>query len=67
MCSQEEAKEFQLDTLEHEIDTLEKELSKSHQHVAFCHNDLQYGNVMINEETKSITLIVSSFMFCFGS
>lgn len=57
LCSEEEVKEFQLDILENEIDTLEKELSQSHQVVAFCHNDLQYGNIMINEETKSVTLI----------
>ncbi|KAI3505045.1 hypothetical protein L1887_26906 [Cichorium endivia] len=56
-CSKEHVKEFKVDTLNDEIDTLEKEMSQSHQHVAFCHNDLQYGNIMINEETKSVTLI----------
>lgn len=58
MCSPEQAKEFQLEILENEIDTLEKELSQSHQNIAFCHNDLQYGNVMI-DDTRTITLIVS--------
>ncbi|KAL4565929.1 hypothetical protein LXL04_030035 [Taraxacum kok-saghyz] len=57
LCSEEEVKEFQLDILENEIDTLEKELSQSYQDVAFCHNDLQYGNIMINEDTKCVTLI----------
>ncbi|KAL8226371.1 hypothetical protein R6Q57_016203 [Mikania cordata] len=57
LCSQEHAKEFQLDILENEIDTLENELSKHHQEVAFCHNDLQYGNIMIDDNTRIVTLI----------
>ncbi|XP_047307342.1 probable choline kinase 2 [Impatiens glandulifera] len=57
LCSAEHAKEFSLDTLEEEILNLEKELSTENQEIGFCHNDLQYGNVMIDEETKSITLI----------
>lgn len=57
VCSPEQAKEFQLDILDDEIDTLEKELSRGQQDVAFCHNDLQYGNIMIDENTRSITLI----------
>lgn len=57
LCSFELAEEFRLDTLEEEILLLEKELSWDCQEVAFCHNDLQYGNIMIKEETKSITLI----------
>lgn len=65
MCSFELAEEFRLDTLEEEILLLEKELSRDCQEVAFCHNDLQYGNIMIKEETKSITLIVRSFSASF--
>nr|XP_043640177.1 probable choline kinase 3 [Erigeron canadensis] len=57
LCSPELAKEFQLEILENEIDTLEKELSHDNQVVAFCHNDLQYGNIMIDDEAKIITLI----------
>ncbi|KAE9446590.1 hypothetical protein C3L33_21512, partial [Rhododendron williamsianum] len=57
LCSFEIAEEFRLDTLEEEILLLEKELSRDDQEVAFCHNDLQYGNIMMNEETRSITLI----------
>ncbi|KAL8243207.1 hypothetical protein R6Q59_009465 [Mikania micrantha] len=57
LCSQEHAKEFHLDILENEIVELENKLSKRHQHIAFCHNDLQYGNIMINDKTKTITLI----------
>jgi choline/ethanolamine kinase len=38
---------------------LEKTLSGLQQSVGFCHNDLQYGNIMIYEETRQVTLIVS--------
>lgn len=34
-------------------------LSEGCQDIGFCHNDLQYGNIMIDEETRQITLIVS--------
>lgn len=63
LASPEEAKAFCLDTIEEDISILEKELSQAHQHVVFCHNDLQYGNIMIDEKTNSITIIVSS-SFC---
>ncbi|KAF3953658.1 hypothetical protein CMV_020919 [Castanea mollissima] len=53
----EEAKAFCLDTIEEDISTLEKELSGAHQRIGFCHNDLQYGNIMIDEVTNSITII----------
>lgn len=59
LCSLEDAREFALDILEEEISMLEKELSQDYQEIGFCHNDLQYGNIMIDEETRSITLIVS--------
>lgn len=58
-----EAKEFRLDVLEAEISDLEKNLSTSGGRVGFCHNDLQYGNIMMDEETRSITIIVS-FKLC---
>ncbi|PON52684.1 Protein kinase-like domain containing protein [Parasponia andersonii] len=57
LCAEEGAKEFSLNTLEEEIDTLEKELSHDSQEIGFCHNDLQYGNIMMDEETRSITII----------
>ncbi|PSS17440.1 Choline kinase [Actinidia chinensis var. chinensis] len=57
LCSSQQANEFRIDTLEEEIDILEKELSRDCQEVGFCHNDLQYGNIMIDEETRSITII----------
>ncbi|GER24677.1 protein kinase superfamily protein [Striga asiatica] len=52
-----EAEEFRFNVLEDEISELEKKLSTDHQLVGFCHNDLQYGNIMMDEVTKSITII----------
>ncbi|GAV90954.1 Choline_kinase domain-containing protein, partial [Cephalotus follicularis] len=57
MSSMEEAKAFRLDAIEEEINLLEKELLEKHQRIGFCHNDLQYGNIMVDEETKSVTII----------
>ncbi|PSS24377.1 Choline kinase [Actinidia chinensis var. chinensis] len=57
MSSPEEAVAFRLDALDEEIAILEKTLSHDNQLIGFCHNDLQYGNIMIDEETKSITII----------
>lgn len=62
LCSNEFAKEFHLDTLADEIDIVEKDLSQNPQDVVFCHNDLQYGNIMIDEKTRSITIIVSTIL-----
>nr|CAB3471954.1 unnamed protein product [Digitaria exilis] len=56
-CSEEESRQFQLNELEDEIAALEKALSGVDQSVGFCHNDLQYGNIMIYEETRQVTLI----------
>ncbi|PKA64500.1 choline/ethanolamine kinase [Apostasia shenzhenica] len=56
-CSSEEAKEFQLETLEDEISALENSLSGGDQRIGFCHNDLQYGNIMMDEKTRQITII----------
>ncbi|CAL5384277.1 unnamed protein product [Camellia sinensis] len=57
LCTREHAREFCLDALEDEICVLETELWGEHQDLGFCHNDLQYGNIMINEKTRSITII----------
>lgn len=57
LASPEESKAFCLDTIEEDISILEKELSQAHYHIVFCHNDLQYGNIMIDEKTNSITII----------
>ncbi|WOL00346.1 hypothetical protein Cni_G09059 [Canna indica] len=59
LCPAEEIKEFCLNTLEKDITTLENELSTGDQRIGFCHNDLQYGNIMIDEETGVVTIIVS--------
>ncbi|XP_021968854.1 probable choline kinase 2 isoform X3 [Helianthus annuus] len=56
MCSAEETRALRLDAIEGEIETLYKCLAAD-QHIAFCHNDLQYGNIMIDEDTRSITII----------
>lgn len=60
LCTIDEAKEFRLDDMEEEIATLENELTGKNQRIGFCHNDLQYGNIMIDEETSLVTIIVSS-------
>lgn len=57
LCSPEHAKTHHLDSLEQEISFLEKAISMDHQEIGFCHNDLQYGNIMIDDD-KSITIIV---------
>ncbi|OWM65769.1 probable choline kinase 1 [Punica granatum] len=57
LCSRKDAEEFNLDALEAEIGMLEEELSRDPHPVGFCHNDLQYGNIMMDEETKLLTII----------
>lgn len=57
MCPSEEAGAFRLDALDEEISALERTLSCDNQLLGFCHNDLQYGNIMMDEQTKSITII----------
>lgn len=59
MCSPKDVEAFYLDAIEKEISLLEKELSSARQRIGFCHNDLQYGNIMLDEETSSLTIIVS--------
>ncbi|XP_042498997.1 probable choline kinase 2 [Macadamia integrifolia] len=57
LCSPDEAKSFGLDSLREEILSLERALSGEYQRIGFCHNDLQYGNIMMDEETRVITII----------
>ncbi|KAK7270407.1 hypothetical protein RIF29_23515 [Crotalaria pallida] len=57
LCFPKDIKNFGLDNLDEEINMLEKLLSEGHQDIGFCHNDLQYGNIMMDEETRSITII----------
>lgn len=67
LCPPEEAKEFRLDGLENQVTALENECSGDYQWIGFCHNDLQYGNIMIDEETNVLTIIVSDTSTCFQS
>ena len=61
LCSAEHSEEFGLDNIEDEINLLEQEVNNEYhqQEIGFSHNDLQYGNIMIDEDTNSITIIVS--------
>ncbi|TKY68402.1 choline kinase 2 [Spatholobus suberectus] len=43
--------------MDKEISTLENELSGTHQRIGFCHNDLQYGNIMLAKESNSVNII----------
>lgn len=62
LCGPEHIEELQLRKLGSEIDKLSLRLSARVEMngIGFCHNDLQYGNIMLDEEDSSITLIVSS-------
>ncbi|KAL2324666.1 hypothetical protein Fmac_023724 [Flemingia macrophylla] len=57
LCSPKDVKGFGLDNLDEEINILEKKLSEGYQEIGFCHNDLQYGNIMMDEDTGLITII----------
>ncbi|KAG5079409.1 hypothetical protein JHK86_003474 [Glycine max] len=57
LCSPKETKNFGLDNLDAEINMLVELLSQGNQQIGFCHNDLQYGNIMMDEDTRAITLI----------
>ncbi|KAI3961553.1 hypothetical protein MKW92_032747 [Papaver armeniacum] len=57
VCPAEEASVFLLNSLEEEIAILEKEISGENQVIGLCHNDLQYGNIMMNEDTNLVTII----------
>lgn len=46
--------------MDEEINKLENLISDSegyHQEIGFCHNDLQYGNIMMDKDSRSITII----------
>ncbi|KAK9122633.1 hypothetical protein Sjap_012235 [Stephania japonica] len=58
VCPPEEAQMLRLEAMDEEVSCLEEELCRgNHQCIGFCHNDLQYGNIMMDEETRSITII----------
>ncbi|GAA0141114.1 kinase [Lithospermum erythrorhizon] len=56
LCSMEHIKEFCLDEVDDEIKQLQNEFPGI-QDIGFCHNDLQYGNIMIDDKTSLLTLI----------
>ncbi|XP_054776305.1 probable choline kinase 1 [Prosopis cineraria] len=56
LCSSKDIKKFGLKYLDEELNVLETS-SERCQEIGFCHNDLQYGNIMMDEETRSITII----------
>ncbi|KAL1196021.1 putative choline kinase 3 [Cardamine amara subsp. amara] len=62
LCSTEHSKEFGLDNIEDEINLLEQEVNQ--QEIGFCHNDLQYGNIMIDEDTNAIAIIDYEYASC---
>ncbi|KFK45108.1 hypothetical protein AALP_AA1G345500 [Arabis alpina] len=66
LCTHEDSEEFGLDNIEAEINLLEHELhTENHEHeIGFCHNDLQYGNIMIDEDTNAITIIDYEYASC---
>lgn len=66
LCSPKDIKNFGLVKMDEEINKLEDLISEDYQEIGFCHNDLQYGNIMINEDTRAITIIVCSlFIFLY--
>ena len=68
MATPQEAQVVHLNAIKNEILVLQSELAGD-QRIGFCHNDLQYGNIMMHEDTKAITIIVRSFtseLCCFA-
>lgn len=57
LTSPKHIKEFQLHDLGAEIEDLRVRLSSLDSEIGFCHNDLQYGNIMMDEEDNAITMI----------
>jgi len=57
LCPNIEVGGFRLDCMEDEINNLEKMLSMEGESVGFCHNDLQYANMMFDDDNKCLTLI----------
>ncbi|XP_024365805.1 probable choline kinase 2 isoform X2 [Physcomitrium patens] len=49
--------DFGLNKLDDEINDLQRRLMKPDTRIGFCHNDLQYGNIMVSEKDDSVTLI----------
>ncbi|MCO5600887.1 hypothetical protein L7F22_055004 [Adiantum nelumboides] len=49
--------EFQLESIKEDLPKLQHKFSQFQGLVGFCHNDLQYGNIMMNETNKDVTII----------
>lgn len=50
-------REFGLEALGAEVAALERRLGGPCERLGYCHNDLQYGNIMVDERTGTVTLI----------
>ncbi|XP_019439374.1 PREDICTED: probable choline kinase 2 [Lupinus angustifolius] len=61
LCSPKDVMTFGSDNLHADIDILEMLLSEVYEEIGFCHNDLQYGNIMMDEEQRTITFIDYEF------
>ncbi|KAG8377279.1 hypothetical protein BUALT_Bualt08G0037700 [Buddleja alternifolia] len=57
LCSPDHVKKYHLEKLEEEMSVLEKAIFRHDQEIGFCHNDMQYGNIMIDDKSRSITII----------
>jgi len=57
VCPNVEVAGFRLECIEDEINYLEKMVSREGESVGFCHNDLQYANMMFQDEDKCLTII----------
>eukprot|EP00246_Nothoceros_aenigmaticus_P015449 TRINITY_DN640_c0_g1_i5.p1 TRINITY_DN640_c0_g1~~TRINITY_DN640_c0_g1_i5.p1 ORF type:complete len:334 (+),score=57.90 TRINITY_DN640_c0_g1_i5:183-1184(+) len=57
VATSEQIQRFGLQNLEEEIAYLKLRMHNLGRDVGFCHNDLQYGNIMISEKDNSVTLI----------
>ncbi|KAK9805437.1 hypothetical protein WJX73_006736 [Symbiochloris irregularis] len=52
LCSQAELEKYQLVNVQEEINKLERDLKEGHPTwLGFCHNDLQYGNMLLHTAT----------------
>ncbi|MCO5553527.1 hypothetical protein L7F22_007049 [Adiantum nelumboides] len=49
--------DFQLESIKEDLPKLQSKFSQFQGLVGFCHNDLQYGNIMMNETNGDVTII----------
>ncbi|EFJ23622.1 hypothetical protein SELMODRAFT_103062 [Selaginella moellendorffii] len=57
LCSPQSMQEFHMKRLESEIREAERTIPEPGDVIGFCHNDLQYGNIMHNDATDALTII----------